>query len=157
LDLGVVAEVDEQTELHACGLEIVDDLGTMLVGEIWDGLQLQNDLPEANDVWNEGVFETAAFVEERELALSVERDSLNFKFGLQTFLIDGLSKTASFELIDLKASSSNAEGFFGVDQFAHGELGWPTEHTEYAKGIRRQKWGRVLKSKSVFPSIPCVP
>ena len=120
-------------------MQVVDNLGAMFIGQLGHRLEFQDDFLEANDVWDEGMLEPSSFVEQWKLILGVEWDAQKFKFSFKTFLIDGFSESAAFDLIDLKARTTNAVRFVRIDELAHGELGWPTEHTEYAEVIRRQK------------------
>jgi hypothetical protein len=43
LDFGKVPEVHEQADFAACGVEVIDDLSTMLVGERGNGFEFDHD------------------------------------------------------------------------------------------------------------------
>ena len=109
MNFWVVSEIDEQTELHASCLEIIDDLGTVLVGEIWHGFEFEDDFAEADKIRDERVSQTPVFVGERKLLLCIERNVLEFQFCFETLLIDWHSESTALQLIDLKAGSAYAK------------------------------------------------
>ena len=110
------SKIDEQTEFHTGGFEVVDELRAMLVGESRDGFEFKDDLVAANHIRDEGVAQLAALVGQWDLTLGVIWDVLERQLHLQTLLIDGFSETTAFFPIHFEQRVADTEGFVGVDK-----------------------------------------
>ena len=104
LDLNerVVAEIDEEGELEAGGLEVILHLGTMGVRQLLHGFDLDDDFVVADEVGDVFAFELGAFVVELEARLRDGGHAAAAKLDFETLLINGLQKACPLVLIDFK-------------------------------------------------------
>src|SRR5215203_6149867 len=83
---------------------------------------LNDDLPEANEIGNKVLIQRDPFVIHGDRWLSRERYVLQGEFMLKTLLIDRFSETESLIVIDLKTGSDYPITFFFVKKFFHSFL-----------------------------------
>lgn len=87
-DARVGAEVYEEAELTSGDAQVVENLTTMFVGKVIDGLQLEDDLIIAENIGNVGLLNGFALVEDRKLSFGFERDAARRELLFKTLLID---------------------------------------------------------------------
>src|SRR5262249_15580250 len=93
LELGIVAEVQEQSEAEPGGLQGVVGLGAMVRDEVRHGLDFHDDLGETEKVRLEPGLELSVLVEQDQLLLRLERNRPQTNLDLQTLLIHRLQKS----------------------------------------------------------------
>src|SRR5690606_27508692 len=103
LDLGKMSEVHQQAHSQPGCVEIVLNLRPMLIGQPRDGLDLNQNLSEADKIRDIALFEQHPLVAQRQRHLSLKRHSLKPELQLQTLLEHRLQKSTALVLIDLKA------------------------------------------------------
>jgi hypothetical protein len=77
-----VAKVYQQAQLVARGMEIIEHLGAMLVGQFTHGFDFEDHLFIADKIWDEMVFQGSPAVSHRELWLDDYRQTEKNKFDL---------------------------------------------------------------------------
>ena len=116
-DAGMMAEIDEQADAMAGGLEIIVNLRAMLIGEFAQRLQLHDHLVEADEVGLELAAELAALVFEFEPWLLDKQNALQCELQLQALLIHRLDKAAALLLVNLEARTTNGKRLLLQNQF----------------------------------------
>jgi hypothetical protein len=114
-----VAEVDEETKPEARRFQVVVDLGTVLVGQFGDGLDLHDDFAKAEEIRVVMLFQGTAFVGELEFGLRLIRNVSHPQFDLQTFLIHCLQKATPLVVVHLEARPNGGVRFVLVNKFRH--------------------------------------
>lgn len=94
-DGSVRAEVDQQSETLAGGFEVVDGLSAVLVCQGSDGLDLDDDFTETEEIRLIGLSELLALVLKFQLRLGDERDILALEFDRKAFVVYAFEKTVS--------------------------------------------------------------
>src|SRR5208282_3395746 len=102
LDLGVVAEIDEQAQATASSLQVVVNLGTMRVSQFLEGLDFENDLIEKDEIRNVFLLQRLSLVMQGEFRLRLEDESLESELHLQALLIHRLNEAAPQFFVDFK-------------------------------------------------------
>lgn len=119
LQFGIVAEVDEQAQRQAGGVEIIDDLGAMFIRQCGNGFEFQENRVVANKIRNENLLEGLAFVLDLEPPLGGERNALKLHLDFEAFLIDGFEEPAAFFVIDLETRADDSVTFVAKEDFRH--------------------------------------
>ena len=115
----VMAKVDEQAKAMPCGVEIIDDLGAVLVRQRRDGFQLDQNLVKAHHVGHIALLKRLPLVRQRNGHLRAKRDVLKSQLQFQAFLIHALQKPTAFLFVNLEARSDDALRLVFVNEFAH--------------------------------------
>jgi len=97
------SEIHEKAQRVAGRVKVVEDLGTVLVGERGDGLDFQNDCLVADEVGDKAMTQNAVTIGERKLGLRLNRDFEELEFDLQALLINRFSEPAALRLVDGEA------------------------------------------------------
>lgn len=106
-DLGVVAEVDQEPELLASRLQLVDHLRTVFVGQFLDRLDLEDDLAEAQEIRLVLLFQRLSLVLESKPRLPIEGDLLLPKLKRQAFLVHRLQEAIAFLFVHLETGAND--------------------------------------------------
>jgi hypothetical protein len=99
----------------AGGLEVMMNLGAVLVIERCDGLDFQYDSVEAQNIRNIRLLEDAPFCTLMEAPGASELRSLESHFDFQALLIHRFQESAFLVRIDFNAFAHGAEAFFFVN------------------------------------------
>ena len=113
LQFRVSSKVDKDAQFIAARVEVVDHLGRVLVDQLPHRLDLDDDLPEANEVRLIRLFEALAAVAQRQLRLSDERDVLVRELQRQTFLINGFQESATLPIVDFETGTHDLVALIG--------------------------------------------
>ena len=100
LELGMRTEVNKQSEPHARGFQVVENLGTVLVSKLLDRLYLNDDLLKTNEVGLVKLLQRSAIVDNLKFALGQKWNSPLGELDFQAFLVDRLQESPSHALID---------------------------------------------------------
>ena len=109
LQVRVVTKIYQQPELHPRCFEVVEHLGTMLVGEFLDRLQLDDDLIVTYQIRNVGVAQGLPAVGKGQLSLRIKRYAEVLQFDLHAILIDRFHETVALVIIHGKATTDDLE------------------------------------------------
>src|ERR1044072_222649 len=77
---GRTAEVHKQTDLKACGLQVVQDLSTVTWRDVAVSLQLDDHALEADEIGLVGLLKRAALVEDSNARLRAKGNATGFEF-----------------------------------------------------------------------------
>jgi hypothetical protein len=113
-ELRIMPEIDKKSDLVPGGVEVVDDLGAVFVGQHGHSLEFQDDILEADEVGFVGLAKRTAFLFQAQRFLGDEGDAFQAKFNLHALLIYCLQKTAALLLVNLEASANDAVRFVFV-------------------------------------------
>jgi hypothetical protein len=119
LELGIVAEVDEEAKLATGRVKVIQNLGAVLVDDFRYGLEFDDDLASADQVRDLTLLEWAALVSQAKRLLCFKGNTLEHEFNFQALLIHGFEKAAALLLVHLKTGSDDLVAFLLVDDFAH--------------------------------------
>ncbi len=100
-----MTKIDQESQPKSRAPQIVVNLGAMFVAQLGYRFDLEDDLPEADEVRLIAMFQRPIFISQYKLSLRSERNSAKAEFDLQALLINRFQKSRSLDLIDLKASS----------------------------------------------------
>jgi hypothetical protein len=106
-----MTEVDQQSEFVSGGVEVIQDLGTVLAGQLLNRFDFKDDFPKAHEIGEIALLERASFVVERQPHLRLPGYSLYLQFVFQALLVDRFEKSAPFLRIDLEAATNYPVGF----------------------------------------------
>ena len=113
----MVAEIDEKAEAEFSRLQVIVKLGTMFVSENGKGLDLHDDLLEADEIGLVSLLEGPPLVAEFQGDLRLVGDSLEPEFNGQALLIDRLQKPATFLFVDFEARPHDLVAFIPIQYF----------------------------------------
>ena len=102
-----MAEIHEEAESEAAGVEITQNLSTVRVHKTLHGFDLENDSSEADKVRNEFLHQPLPFVLKGQLRVRNGRESSQSQLDLQTLLVNGLLEATPLLLVNLKASTQD--------------------------------------------------
>ena len=117
LRLGVVSEIEDESEAQAGGFKIIEHLGLLFGGDGLHRLQFEANLAVADEVRFVSLLERLAFPGELGFLLGDKGNATQTQLFLQALLINGLQKPAAHLPADLKDSALN-----GIDLFFEKQL-----------------------------------
>jgi hypothetical protein len=98
------------------------NLSPVFVAQLLHSLDLDNDRIVTQEIGLVGGFKLAAFILENQLLVGYEGETIVPQFPLQTFLIDGLQKTASHLIVHLEACPDDPITLVLINDLGHGEF-----------------------------------
>jgi hypothetical protein len=117
----VGAKIHEQAEFEAGYLEVVVDLGAVLVGQGFDRLEFDDDFIEAKQIERVGVTQGYAAISDRKISLGIEEDFAMGEFDLHAVLVNRFHVAVTLCGMHRHACAVDQVGFFFVeDGFGHG-------------------------------------
>jgi len=111
-NLWVVAKIYKQPQIQLCSFQVIMDLGTMFITQIFYCLNFDNYLTETYEIRFIRLAQASAFILQCQFLLTFKRYTLKLKFNLKAFLINRLKKAASLFLIYFENSSPDLITFF---------------------------------------------
>ena len=85
-----MAKVDEKAKRYPCCLEVIVQLGAVLIRKLFCSLQLDDDLTVADEIRFVDLLKLFLLVEQYEFRLRNKLDALFAELSLKALLIDGL-------------------------------------------------------------------
>ena len=89
------AEVEEEADFQAGGLQVIDNLRLLDPAQFGQRLEFDNDRIEADEVRAVGGIQLISLVKHRQFDFALERDALILQLDGQGFLLDRLQKPAA--------------------------------------------------------------
>ena len=107
-NFGMMAEIDQQAKPFPGCLQIIDHLGSVLIIELFNRLDLQYDFIKTQEIRFIGLPQFSTLVIKPDPGFLSKWDFPHRKFKRQAFLVDRLKKPISFVCIYLEASPDNS-------------------------------------------------
>ena len=117
LQTRIVSEVHQETELKPSSLEVVQYLGTVLIGEQFDSFKLYDDFIVTGDIGNVAVPKTLAPVIQVDFHLRIIGYALVPEFDFNTILIHWLHETVALVLVNIQTGPNDLIGFLPEKDF----------------------------------------
>jgi len=116
----VAAEVEEQADCKTGGLEIVEELGVFIAGELVECLQLDDNLTETYEVGVVFLGEGLSLVVDVERYFGLKGDVAGGQFELHGFLVDVFEEARAERAMQFDGRAGDGIGFLLQKQFGHG-------------------------------------